>query len=57
MKEVFVNDLHIIYVDSEKELGKLVASEIIEEVIKKPDTVLGLATGSSPIPVLSLIHI
>lgn len=51
MKEVYENDLHIIYVDNEKELGKLVASEIIEEVIKKPDTVLGLATGSSPIPV------
>ena len=44
-----MNNIKFISCDSYDELSKLVANEFIETVLKKPNAVLGLATGSSPI--------
>ena len=41
----------IVIVPSREEAGKLVADAILELVSQKPDAVLGLATGSTPLPV------
>lgn len=40
-----------IVVNSEKVLSKLIAEDFIEVVLKKPNAVLGLATGTSPLGV------
>ena len=42
--------MQLAVVDSLEELGRKAAALIAEEVKKKPHLVLGLATGSSPIP-------
>lgn len=41
----------VIIVGSADDAGELVAREIVDLVGSKPDTVLGLATGSTPLPV------
>ena len=41
----------VIIVSSESEAGRLVAESILELIGTKPDAVLGLATGSTPLPV------
>ncbi|SEB38476.1 glucosamine-6-phosphate deaminase [Paramicrobacterium humi] len=41
----------VIIVDSADQAGELIASEIIAVITAKPDAVLGLATGSTPLPV------
>ena len=33
-----------------EEIGKAVANLIVEQVNEKPDSVLGFATGASPVP-------
>ena len=46
----------IVIVPSPAAAGVLVADEIVKLISERPDAVLGLATGSTPLP-LSLIHI
>jgi glucosamine-6-phosphate deaminase len=41
----------IVIVPSREEAGKLVADAIFALISDKPDAVLGLATGSTPLPV------
>jgi len=41
--------MKVIYVDNYKELSKIAANIISAQIILKPNSVLGLATGSSPI--------
>ena len=41
----------IIIVESREDAGRRVADEILALIAKKPDAVLGLATGSTPLPV------
>ncbi|MHA6669327.1 glucosamine-6-phosphate deaminase [Homoserinimonas sp. A447] len=41
----------IVIVPSREDAGKLVADAILDLVSQKPDAVLGLATGSTPLPV------
>jgi glucosamine-6-phosphate deaminase len=41
----------VIVVGSEAEAGELAAQSILRLISKKPDAVLGLATGSTPLPV------
>ncbi|MCC4907941.1 glucosamine-6-phosphate deaminase [Microbacterium sp. cx-59] len=41
----------VVIVESEAEAGALVADEIARRVSARPDAVLGLATGSTPLPV------
>jgi glucosamine-6-phosphate deaminase len=41
----------IVIVPSREEAGRLVADAILDLVAEKPDAVLGLATGSTPLPV------
>ncbi|MBZ4486992.1 glucosamine-6-phosphate deaminase [Microbacterium sp. cx-55] len=41
----------VVIVESEAEAGALVADEIARRVAARPDAVLGLATGSTPLPV------
>src|SRR5690554_833651 len=45
----------IIIVPSREEAGKLVADAIVDLVAAKPDAVLGLATGSTPLPVYEAV--
>ena len=40
-----------VVVGSNEEISKLIAEEFIKQVQKKPNSVLGLATGTSPIEV------
>lgn len=37
--------------ETPKEIGEKIANEIVELIQKKPNAILGLATGSSPIPI------
>lgn len=41
--------------DNAEEIGKEVGSEFVKAVNAKPDIVLGLATGASPIPTYKYI--
>jgi glucosamine-6-phosphate deaminase len=41
----------VVVVESETEAGRLVAESILRLIASKPDAVLGLATGSTPVPV------
>ena len=56
--------MNVQILDNAQEIGAAEGQLFIEQVKTKPDSVLGLATGSSPIPTyqymaqeLSLIHI
>ena len=44
--------IYHIYKDSES-IGKAIASMFVNQVLSKPDSVLGFATGSSPVPAYS----
>lgn len=46
----------IVIVPSKAEAGALVADEIVELIRRKPDAVLGLATGSTPLPVYEALR-
>lgn len=43
--------VEVVLVENEQEAGRLVAAAILELISRKPDAVLGLATGSSPLAV------
>ena len=43
--------MEVVIVESVTELGSIVAGAIEALLDRKPDAVLGLATGSSPVPV------
>lgn len=46
----------VIIVESQAAAGALVADEITRLISQRPDTVLGLATGSSPLPVYAALR-
>ncbi len=43
--------MHVGVLDSEEEIGKLAAQRVVRVLKEKPDAVIGLATGSSPLPI------
>ena len=45
----------VVVVDDESAAGELVANSIRALIVAKPDTVLGLATGSTPLPIYSAL--
>ena len=46
----------VVIVGSEEEGGALVADEIVRVIAGRPDAVLGLATGSTPLPVYAALR-
>jgi len=46
----------VVIVDSPAAAGALVADEILRLITRRPDTVLGLATGSTPLPVYEALQ-
>ncbi len=46
----------VVIVESAGAAGALVADEIVRLINQKPDAVLGLATGSTPLPVYQALH-
>ena len=43
-----------VHVGTNEEISKLIADEFIKQINTKPDSVLGLATGTSPLLVYSI---
>ena len=43
--------VRIIVSDDLKKLGEIAAKEILKQIASKPESVIGLATGSSPLPI------
>lgn len=48
--------MEVVIVDSPEAGGRLVAEAILDVVESRPEAVLGLATGSSPLPVYEALH-
>lgn len=46
----------VVIVESAAAAGALVADEIVRLIVGRPDAVLGLATGSTPLPVYEALH-
>ncbi|MGL3149505.1 glucosamine-6-phosphate deaminase [Microbacterium sp. A82] len=46
----------VVVVENAAAAGALVAGEIVRLIAHRPDTVLGLATGSTPLPVYQALH-
>ena len=46
----------VVIVENATTAGALVAEEIVRLISSRPDTVLGLATGSTPLPVYEALH-
>ena len=46
----------VVIVESPEAAGALVAEEVVRLVRRRPDAVLGLATGSTPLPVYQALH-
>ena len=46
----------VVIVGSEEEGGALVADEVVRVIAARPDAVLGLATGSTPLPVYAALR-
>ncbi|MDA4893568.1 MULTISPECIES: glucosamine-6-phosphate deaminase [Microbacterium] len=46
----------VVIVESKERAGALVADEIAELIVSRPDAVLGLATGSTPLPVYEALR-
>jgi len=46
----------VVIVENAAAAGALVADEIVELIGRRPDAVLGLATGSTPLPVYEALH-
>ena len=46
-----IGKIQVEIVDSPKEMGIRAAKIIADKIIKKPNIVLGLSTGSTPVPV------
>src|SRR5690606_3366751 len=46
----------VVIVENAAAAGSLVAEEIVRLIEQRPDAVLGLATGSTPLPVYQALH-